>query len=66
MKYKKQIKGYEVELSGSMIITRDSNGNAVKAFDTKPLYSVERFHEYCVRLAASLAKRDTSLFHRWG
>ena len=58
MKYLKQIGKYEVELSGSMIITRDLNGNALKAFDTKPLYSVERFNEYVARLEKSLRKQE--------
>jgi hypothetical protein len=47
--YRRKIGNYFIKLQGTMI-TIEFKGQMIKAIDTNPLYSVERFNEMIAKL----------------
>jgi len=57
MKFKKEIGKYVVELTGSLVQVKDVQGMTLKAFDTNPLHSVEKFDKAVASIKRLVAKQ---------
>ncbi len=57
MKFKKEIGKYVVELTGSLVQVKDDKGMTLKAFDTNPLYSVDKFDKAVASIKRLVAKQ---------
>ena len=58
--FDKTIGNYHIKLQGSLI-TVEYQGQLLKAFDTNPLYSVEKFNQTATKLELIVAKGKKSL-----